>query len=214
MVERKGIMKKIFTLLFVLGMLTSLWACGSYSPSMNIDSESPTVALPIENVTTPETPTVALPVEDATTPETNLTIGQMNALGAAKSYLNFMAFSREGLIEQLEYEKYSNEDAVYAVDNCGADWFEQAIKSANSYLDYSAFSYTGLIEQLEYEGFTTGQATHGVDNCGADWFEQAAKSAELYLSYSQFSRDGLISQLEFEGFTTEQAIFGVEANGY
>lgn len=144
----------------------------------------------------------------------NMTMGQKNALQSAKDYLAFSAFSYSGLIEQLEYEQYSHDDAVFAVDNCGADWFEQALESALSYLSFSAFSYTGLIEQLEYEGFTQEQATYAADNCNADWNEQAAKSAKSYLDFSSFSRAGLIEQLEYEGFTHEQAVYGVTANGY
>ena len=141
------------------------------------------------------------------------TINQKNVMKCAKDYLKYSAFSYTGLIEQLEYEQFSHEDAVWAADNCNADWNEQALLSAKSYLNYSAFSYTGLIDQLEYEGFTTEQATYGADNCGADWFEQAAKCAESYLEYSAFSRAGLIDQLEYEGFTTEQATHGVDATG-
>lgn len=143
-----------------------------------------------------------------------ITTGQRNALKSAKDYLDFTAFSYEGLVDQLEYEKYSHEDAVYAADNCGADWNEQALKSAKNYLSFTAFSYTGLIQQLEYEQFTKEQATYGADNCGADWNEQAAKSAEDYLSMMSFSKDGLIEQLEYEGFTHEQAVYGAEQNGY
>lgn len=144
----------------------------------------------------------------------NITMGERNALREAKDYLAFSAFSYEGLIDQLEYEGYSHDEAVYAVDNCGADWNEQALFGALSYLDFAAFSYTGLIEQLEYEEFTTEQATYGADNCGADWNEQAVKCAESYLEYSAFSKSELIEQLEYEGFTHEQAIYGAEANGY
>lgn len=145
--------------------------------------------------------------------EDDMPITMKNALKSANSYLNYTAFSYTGLIGQLEYEGYTNEEATYAADNCGADWFAQALRSAKQYLGYSAFSYTGLIHQLEYEGYTNEEATYGADNCGADWFEQAAKSAENYLKYSSFSRDGLISQLEYEGFTNEQAVYGVEQNG-
>ena len=146
--------------------------------------------------------------------ESSGTVGQKNALSSAKSYLDYSAFSYEGLIEQLEYEKFSPEDAAYAADNCGADWNEQAVASAKSYLNYSAFSYKGLIGQLEYDKFTTEQATYGADNCNADWNEQAAASGKTYLDYSSFSRDSLIEQLEYDGFTSEQAIYGVESNGY
>lgn len=143
-----------------------------------------------------------------------MTTGEKNALKAAKNYLAYSAFSHDGLVKQLEFEKYSHEEAVFAADNCGADWNEQAVASAKNYLDYNAFSYTGLIKQLEFEKFTTEEATYGADNCGADWNEQAVKSAKNYLDYSSFSRDGLIRQLEFEGFTHDQAVYGAEQNGY
>lgn len=154
--------------------------------------------------------------QQQTQPENNtpsVSVSKQNALKSAKSYLSFSAFSRKGLIEQLEYEKYSTEDATYAVDNCGANWNEQALKSAKSYLNTSAFSYSGLKEQLEYEGFTSEQASYGVNNCGANWNEQAVKSAKSYLSFSAFSHDGLVEQLEYEGFTHEQAEYGVAQNG-
>lgn len=99
-------------------------------------------------------------------PVDKITISQSNALKSAKSYLEYSSFSYNGLIEQLEYEKYSHEDAVYAADNCGADWNEQAAKSAESYLAYSSFSRDSLIEQLEYEGFTHEQAVYGVEQNG------------------------------------------------
>ena len=93
----------------------------------------------------------------------NISSGKKNALEQAYSYLNAMAFSYSGLIEQLEYEGYSTEEATYAVDNCGADWKEQAAKKAEEYLNSMSFSKSGLIEQLEYEGFTHDQAAYGAD---------------------------------------------------
>ena len=92
----------------------------------------------------------------------NETLGQENARKSAKKYLDYTAFSRSGLIEQLEYEGFSNEEATYGVDALNTDWNDQAVKCAKKYLDYTAFSRSGLIEQLEYEGFTTEQATYGV----------------------------------------------------
>ena len=102
----------------------------------------------------------------SSTPADNRTMGQRNALGKADSYLSFTAFSRQGLIEQLEYEGYSHSDAVYGADHCGANWNQQAAMKAESYLDYSSFSRQGLIEQLEYEGFTHSQAVYGVEAVG------------------------------------------------
>lgn len=142
------------------------------------------------------------------------TMGERNALERAHDYLDFTAFSYLGLIDQLEFEGYSTEEATYAADHCGADWNEQALLKALSYLDTLAFSYTGLIDQLEFEEFTPEQARYAVDRCGADWNEQAVKKAQSYLEVMAFSKEGLIDQLEFEGFTHEQAVYGVEQNGY
>ena len=90
------------------------------------------------------------------------TVGEQNALKSAKDYLKISAFSYDGLVEQLEYEGFEHDEAVYAADNCGADWNEQAYKSAKEYLEFDSFSRSGLIEQLEYEGFTKEQAEYGV----------------------------------------------------
>lgn len=159
----------------------------------------------------PEEPTEN---SDEETNISSLTTGQTNALQSAKSYLDYSAFSHDGLISQLEYEGYSTEDSTYAADNCGADWNDQALKSALSYLDYSGFSYSGLIKQLEYEEFTTEQATYAADNCGADWNAEAAETAQSYMDYSSFSRSELIDQLKYEGFTEAQAEYGAATVGY
>lgn len=144
----------------------------------------------------------------------SLTQGQKNALKSAQSYLKFSGFSREGLIEQLEFEKYTHSEAVYAVDHCDANWSQQAVECAKSYIRSGAFSYNGLIEQLEYEKFTKEQAKYGASNCGADWNAEAAECAKSYLSWSSFSRADLIDQLLYEGFTQKQAEYGVKAAGY
>lgn len=84
------------------------------------------------------------------------------ALDSAESYLDYTAFSRSGLADQLAYEGYSPEAAEYAVANVGADWNEQAARSAEAYLDYTSFSRQGLVDQLMYEGYTPEQAEYGV----------------------------------------------------
>lgn len=123
-------------------------------------------------------PTIAASVSDAieTQPEQQpeetqqtqpeLTMGQQQAIQKAKAYLNYSAFSRSGLIEQLKYEGFSSDDATFAVDNIAVDWNEQAAKKAKAYLDYSSFSRSGLIEQLEFEGFSHEQAEYGATAVG------------------------------------------------
>ena len=94
------------------------------------------------------------------------TLGEQNALKEAISYLGVSAFSKQGLIEQLEYEGYSLAEATYAVENCGANWNAQAAKSAKQYLDIMSFSRSGLIDQLLHEGFTQEEAAYGVKAVG------------------------------------------------
>ena len=91
------------------------------------------------------------------------TAAQENAIESAESYLDYSGFSRQGLIEQLEYEEFSTADATFAVDHVTVDWNAEAVESAQSYLEYTSFSKSGLIEQLEYEGFTPAQAQYGAD---------------------------------------------------
>lgn len=94
------------------------------------------------------------------------TLGESNALSKALSYLDYMAFSAQGIKEQLQFEGFTENEAQYAVDNCGADWNEQAAKKAQSYMKYSSFSRQGLIDQLKFEGFTQEQAEYGVTDVG------------------------------------------------
>ncbi|MBM7631747.1 Ltp family lipoprotein [Geomicrobium sediminis] len=94
------------------------------------------------------------------------TPSQQNAVSMAQDYLAFTAFSESGLIEQLEFEGFGNEDATYAVDKIDVDWQEQAVIMAQDYLDFSSFSRSGLIEQLEFEGFSNDYATNAVDEVG------------------------------------------------
>lgn len=77
-----------------------------------------------------------------------------------------MAFSYSGLVEQLEYDGYTNKEATYGAENCGANWNTQASRRAKDYLDSMAFSRQGLIDQLEYDGFTHSQAVYGVEDNG------------------------------------------------
>lgn len=89
-----------------------------------------------------------------------------NCIKKAKQYINYSAFSRIGLIKQLEYEGYSNESAVYSVDSLSIDWNEQCAKKAKQYLEYSSFSRSGLYDQLEYEGFSDEQIQYGLSQVG------------------------------------------------
>lgn len=96
----------------------------------------------------------------------NITMGEQNALYAADMYLNVIPFSYTGLIKQLKHDGYSDSEAKYGADNCGADWKEQAARAAQQYLDLASFSRSGLINQLIHDGYTQEEAEYGVTQAG------------------------------------------------
>lgn len=105
-------------------------------------------------------------------PKPTMTRSQEEAIGAARDYLEFQAFSRYGLIHQLSSEYgsgFSKKDATFAVDHLDVNWNKQAAKAAEDYLEFQHFSRAGLIHQLESKfgsGFTHSQAVYGVNKAG------------------------------------------------
>ncbi len=63
-----------------------------------------------------EKPVVEKPVVEKPVVET---VSQSNAVRKAKVYLEISAYSRKGLIAQLEYEGFTNEQAIHGVDSTG-----------------------------------------------------------------------------------------------
>jgi hypothetical protein len=102
----------------------------------------------------------------AEAPKPVYTLAQQNAIRQAQSYLDYSGFSRVGLIDQLEYEGYSTEEATFGADNAGADWNAEAAEKAASYLEYSSFSRQGLYDQLAFEGFTDAEIQFGLAAVG------------------------------------------------
>lgn len=101
-----------------------------------------------------------------------ITLAMENALSSAQDYLDYSAFSRQGLIDQLSSEYGSGfevGDATWAVDQLRVDWKEQAVQSAKDYLDFQSFSRQGLIDQLSSpygSQYTVEQAVYAVDQIG------------------------------------------------
>ena len=139
---------------------------GEVTTSVTSAPTTTTTILLTTTTTAKPTTTTAKPTTTTAKPQPLLTRSQENALGSAKNYLAFKAFSRKGLIEQLEFEGFSNADATFAVDELSVDWNEQAAIAAEEYLDFTSFSRSGLIDQLIYEGYTPEQAEYGVSQTG------------------------------------------------
>lgn len=116
----------------------------------------------VEEVVTPQ-PKVVTSTPD---PMAGLSLGRRNAIKSAQSYLKLTSFSRKGLVDQLRYEGYTDDEAVFAVDFLEPDFYAEAAEAAASYLRLTSFSKTGLYDQLIYEGFSEDEAAYGVAAVG------------------------------------------------
>jgi|GEM_PF-2124711 hypothetical protein len=101
-----------------------------------------------------------------------LTQQQQSAVEEAKQYLSTEAFSRQGLIDQLDSPDgsgYSVNDATVAVDSLTVNWNTEAVQAAKEYLATEPFSCNNLIAQLDSPDgseFTVAQATYGAQHAG------------------------------------------------
>jgi len=158
--------RKWFIVVMVVVVIGIIGAVMGIGEDETTDNNSQTVA---EDVDTTEDETY-LEEEDSLP---DMTVAQENAYESALSYIDFSAFSKQGLIDQLSSEAgegYDLADAEFAVnlleENGDVDWNEQAYLSAMSYLEYDNYSKSGLIEQLESEygeQFTHDQAVYGAE---------------------------------------------------
>ena len=106
--------------------------------------------------------------------EPEMSTEQANAVRSAENYLEFMPFSKQGLIDQLSSpagDGYPQEVAVFAVEHIedDVDWKEQAVKAAENYQELMGFSREGLIQQLTSEAgdqYTQEQAEYAADQIG------------------------------------------------
>ncbi|MCL2737152.1 MAG: Ltp family lipoprotein, partial [Propionibacteriaceae bacterium] len=167
---KKPIFKKVWFWIIVIVAVIIVSVAATRDDS-SADATTPTTTATTDGATTPtEAATTdgatTVPAETQPATQTKETTSQKQAVRKAASYLKTSAFSRQGLIDQLVFEGFSNEDAIYGVDAQNADWSAQAAKKAESYLEITAFSRQGLIDQLIFEDFTQEQAEYGVAQAG------------------------------------------------
>jgi hypothetical protein len=163
----------------VVYVIVGFWIIGSLGSGGETESARSVEPAPAPGpdavVTEPITPPKSDPAPapaPAPDPEPAMSVSQEQAVRSAEDYLDFQAFSKKGLIDQLSSnfgDGFSKADAVFAVNNIEVDWFEQAAKSAKEYLEFQSFSRQGLIDQLASpygDNFTHAQAVYGVDQTG------------------------------------------------
>ena len=149
------ITRTVASIIAAAGVVVGVAACDPIEDSATVNGNSVQTVQPISD----------------TTPTREMTVSQSQAIASAESYNSTLPFSRTGLIEQLEFEKFDTATATFAVDDLEArgviDYDDNAAKAAQSYLDtIGGFSAQSLHDQLVFEGYTDEQATHGVAAVG------------------------------------------------
>ena len=167
-------MKKIGKVILsvLIGFLAILLIVGLFGTDESAETDTTTtITTSQEDFSAEETSTKKAETTTTTKAETTTTkkaeiLSQRNAVRKAEDYIRFMAFSKVGLIEQLEFEGFSKEDATYAVNHISVNWNEQAYEKGQSYLDMMGFSEDGLREQLDFEGFTKSEIDYAINKLG------------------------------------------------
>ena len=222
-------MKRVISVVLMLGVLLQLWGCRSSTVGGDISSsvDSSTVSQGMSSTLQEK--------ENGVSDESILESVAMTVLSDNETvaYVDeYIQYLTEFIKIYTDFLDDTNVSIPYAdIEKAETFWKEKLPETNEKLTQIKTISFPDkykneydticnitevlhTVEQLEYEGYSHTEAVYGADNCGADWNEQAAKSAANYLDYTSFSRSGLIEQLEYEGFTHSQAVYGVEQNGY
>jgi hypothetical protein len=146
--------------LAVIAVALGLAACSS--PADSEPAESPSVVQ-----SEPAEP----PGEPSPGPDANTIADVMleQAQVAAHEYLVVIAFSRDGLVNQLQTaDGFPPDVATAAVDALDVDWNEQAVRTAEFYMESETFTRDALVQQLtsDYDRYTIVQAEYAADAVG------------------------------------------------
>ena len=153
--------------------------------------------------------------DDASDDADAATDGELEALAAAEALLEEYVLSREDLTDWLVELGWTQSEAEYAADHCGADWYEEALKAAAVLLENYVCSEASLTDTLVSDlHFTADEAAYAAEQLDADWNAEALRAAEALLEEdASLSADELTALLEEFGFTAAQAAYAVEATG-
>lgn len=134
------------------------------------------------------------------------------AVKAAQDYWETDFFTPNELSLQLSKDGFEKADIDYALEHCGADWYESAAYFA---IDWVAEYYccrTTLVETLLDYGFTEDEAQYGADFCGANWSEEALFYGEYLLSEDpSLTAEAMTELLLGFGYSDEEVEYAVSA---
>lgn len=134
------------------------------------------------------------------------------ALHYANSIIKNHDFSRLLLLDSLNDDfSYIESDVRYALDNCTANWKQEAIDRTKWLLDQEfGMSYVRLVESLKLRLFTDEDIEYALANLTIDWVAEAEEASHDILNTGGLSRQEVIRNLVLRKFSTEQALSAVE----
>jgi len=148
-----------------------------------------------------------------------------NALKKAEYYSKNNHMSKKDIYDTLiskkiSDDKFTEEEAQYAVNNIKANWKENALKIAEYYSKNCHKSKMNIYDILISENswkckFTEEEAQYAIDNIEANWKENALKTAEYYSNTEYKSKQYiyyfLIATNLWDGkFTKEEAQYAID----
>jgi|GEM_PF-4585829 len=131
------------------------------------------------------------------------TTARQDAVAMAREYLRFVPLSRQGVIEILRAEGFSNAVATYAADNINANWNTQATRAAQLYINWwPGLSRIGMVDILVHiDGFTRAQAEFAVNSIGLTAVQQPAAlplGELMELSEAYLVLEDYLADLDYE----------------
>ena len=157
--------------------------------------------------------------------ESKTSAKETDVMSAAAFHLDGAGVSKESLRTVLENNGFTSEEIDYAMENCGADWYEQAKMCATEYMEYMSFSYKGLVVQLKFEGFTDEEAEFGAaelyggtsdpenEAYKAIENENALEQAKELLEDEGYSHSRLIKELEEKSYSNDASTYAADNCG-
>lgn len=137
-------------------------------------------------------------------------------------YYDAMHLSKVEIYEQLTggHDRFTAEEAQYALNHLEADWNANALTTARNYCDVVHMSEAGIYDQLtrEYpqgDQFTEEEAQYAMSHLEADWNEVALAAAQTYSDVMHKSRAWIGNWLigdypNGDRFTEEQAQYAMD----
>ena len=172
-------MKRIFIILLCLVLSFSLAACGS-NDSENEPETELEVTEDLEPIEENEMIEDIEVIEEEPTEEL-MTTGQQLALERGKELVDSRGISYNYLVHELTYYNgFTEEEATFAADNCGADWYAEAVECATGYLENSPYDLEGIVSIMAYEGFTQAQTDYGLSTASGEDVSDICESVYVY----------------------------------